>query len=54
MAEAGYWGLMDKKGKVITLPLYEDIRALDNRLYLCSYSEDKHVLLNEQGQIINP
>ena len=54
MAEAGYWGLMDKKGKVITLPLYEDIRALDNSLYLCSYLEDKHVLLNERGQVVNP
>lgn len=54
MAENGYWGLMDRKGKVITLPSYEEIHALGNHLYLCSYSEDKHVLLNGMGQTVNP
>lgn len=54
MAEDGYWGLMDRKGKVITPPFYEEIHALGNHLYLCSYSEDKHVLLNEMGQTVNP
>lgn len=54
MVESGYWGLMSKKGKIITPPLYEEIHALGNHLYLCSYSEDKHVLLNEMGQTVNP
>ena len=54
MAEDGYWGLMNRYGEVISLPLYENINALDNNTYLCSFTEDKHILLNSKGQMINP
>ena len=44
-----YYGLMDKNGNVITLPLYTDIDAISKDLFLCE-SKAGTVILNDKGK----
>lgn len=51
---SGYMGLIDKKGNIITRPIYLSIKAMDKNLYRCGYDSelDNSVLINGKGEIV--
>ena len=49
-AEWGWYGLMIRDGKVLTLPSYSSIEAIDADLYLCKRNDDCGILLNGKGE----
>jgi len=52
VAGAGYEGLMDANGHVVTMPLYKDIQALGHDLYICEVSNGDKVVVNGKGEIV--
>lgn len=48
-AEAGWYGLMSRKGEIITPPRYSDITAIGYDLYLCKTDDASGVVLNGKG-----
>ena len=52
VAGNGYEGLMTKEGHVVVMPLYKDIVALDQDLYLCEVSDGDKVIVNGKGEIV--
>ncbi len=54
MVEGGCWdtyyyGLMDRRGKIITPPIYTDIQAIDKDLYLC---QPDGIIIDDRGKIV--
>lgn len=47
-----YDGLMTRDGRIITQPLYENIEAIGDDLYLCTVSNNDKVVLNGKGEIV--
>ena len=52
IAGMGFQGLMTKEGHIVTMPLYENIEAIDYDLYLCEVSNGHTVIVNGKGEII--
>lgn len=44
-----YCGLMSRKGKIITLPVYTSIKAIGKNLYLC---QPDGVVINDRGETV--
>ena len=51
---AGYnhEGLMTADGHIVTKPLYYEIQALGNNLYLCTCTDYDKVIVNERGEVV--
>lgn len=47
-----YDGLMTREGYIVTQPLYENIEAIGDDLYLCTVSNEDKVVLNGKGEIV--
>lgn len=47
-----YDGLMTRDGHIVTKPLYENIEAIGDDLYLCTVSNEDKVVLNGKGEIV--
>ena len=52
VAGDGYEGLMTADGHKVTMPLYWDIVALDQDLYLCSSRNGDKLIVNGKGEIV--
>lgn len=52
VAGYGYEGLMTADGRTITMPLYKDIEAIANDLYLCTSTNYDKVIVNGKGEIV--
>ena len=52
IAGDGYEGLMTADGRIVTMPLYEDIEAIAYDLYLCSSTYRDKVIVNGKGEIV--
>lgn len=52
VAGNGYEGLMTREGRIVTMPLYENIEAIGPDLYLCTVSNDDKVVVNGKGEIV--
>ena len=52
VAGDGYEGLMTADGHKVTMPLYQDIDAIGNDLYLCTSSNYDKVIVNGKGEIV--
>ena len=52
VAGDGYEGLMSADGRKVTMPLYWEIEALDNDLYLCASKNGDKVIVNGNGDIV--
>lgn len=52
VAGDGYEGLMTSEGRVVTMPLYRDIEAIDYDLYLCSSTNYDKVIVNGKGEFV--
>lgn len=51
---AGYGkeGLMTADGHIVTMPLYDDIKAIGYDLYYCEWNEEGGVILNGKGETV--
>jgi len=47
-----YDGLMTREGRIIPQPLYENIEAIGDDLYLCTVSNNDKVVVNGRGEIV--
>ena len=52
VAGQGYEGLMTTGGHIVTMPLYKDIDAIGNDLYLCTSTNYDKVIVNGKGEIV--
>lgn len=52
VAGDGYEGLMTADGHVVMMPLYKDIEAIANDLYLCTSTNYDKVIVNGKGEIV--
>ena len=52
VAGLGYEGLMTADGHIVTMPLYKDINAIGNDLYLCTFTNYDKVIVNGKGEIV--
>lgn len=52
VAGDGFEGLMTAGGHKVTMPLYKDIEAIANDLYLCTSTNDEKVIVNGKGEIV--
>lgn len=52
VAGQGYEGLMTADGHIVTMPLYKDIDAIGNDLYLCTSTNYDKVIVNGKGEIV--
>ena len=52
VAGDGYEGLMTADGRTVTMPLYKDIEAIANDLYLCTSTNYDKVIVNGKGEIV--
>jgi len=52
VAGDGYEGLMTAYGRKVTMPLYWDIEALGQDLYLCSSKNGDKLIVNGKGEIV--
>lgn len=52
VAGKGYEGLMTADGHIVTMPLYKDIDAIGNDLYLCTFTNHDKVIVNGKGEIV--
>lgn len=48
----GYEGLMTADGHVVSMPMYEDIEAIDHDTYICTVSNDNKIIVNGKGQVV--
>lgn len=51
----GWEGLMTRDGKIVTPPVFWDVKAVSRNLYLCKYdtTSDHGILLNERGEHVH-
>lgn len=47
-----YEGLMTADGRLVTMPIYQDIEAIGYDLYLCSTTNNDKVIVNGRGNIV--
>lgn len=47
-----YEGLMTAEGRVVIMPLYKDVVALDHDLYLCTSTNYDKVIIDGKGEIV--
>lgn len=52
VAGDGFEGLMTADGHKVTMPLYKDIEAIANDLYLCTSTNYDKVIVNGKGDIV--
>ena len=52
VAGDGFEGLMTADGRAVTMPLYKDIEAIANDLYLCTSTNYDKVIVNGTGEIV--
>ena len=52
VAGDGFEGLMTADGHTVTMPLYKDIEAIANDLYLCTSTNYDKVIVNGKGEIV--
>ena len=52
VAGDGFEGLMTADGHKVTMPLYKDIEAIANDLYLCTSTNYDKVIVNGKGEIV--
>lgn len=52
IAGDGYEGLMTADGHVVIMPVYKDIEAIGNDLYLCTSTNYDKVIVNGRGEIV--
>ena len=52
VAGDGFEGLMTADGHAVTMPLYKDIEAIANDLYLCTSTNYDKVIVNGKGEIV--
>lgn len=52
VAGDGFEGLMTADGHKVTMPLYKDIEAIANDLYLCTSTNYDKVIVNGNGEIV--
>lgn len=48
----GRYGLMSPDGRIVTMPLYDEIQAIANDRYLCTCNRDDKVVVNGKGEIV--
>ena len=48
----GRYGLMAPDGRIVTMPLYDEIQAIANDRYLCTCNRDDKVVVNGKGEIV--
>lgn len=48
-----HYGLIDRNGKPITLPIYKSIRAIDYDRYLCEVADGRAIVIDGMGQNVN-
>ena len=48
----GYEGFMTADGHKVTMPLYKDIEALEQDLYLCTSTNYDKVIVNGKGEVV--
>lgn len=53
IAGDNYEGLMTADGQVVTMPMYKDIDAIGDDLYLCTSTNYDKVILNGKGEIVS-
>ena len=51
VAGSGYKGLMTLDGKILTKPLYREIKAIDSSLFLCTVSSSDKVIIDSEGNV---
>ena len=51
-AGESFEGLMTAEGRLVTMPLYEDIEAIGPDLYLCTTTNQDKVVINGKGKIV--
>lgn len=52
VAGDGFEGLMTADGHVVTMPLYSDIEAIGQDLYLCTSTNSDKLIVNGKGEIV--
>ena len=52
VAGDGFEGLITADGHIVTMPLYKDIEAIANDLYLCTSTNYDKVIVNGKGEIV--
>lgn len=52
VAGDGYEGLMTADGHIVTLPLYQEIDAIGEDLYLCMTTDYDRLIVNGKGEIV--
>ena len=52
VAGDGYEGLMNAEGHVVVMPLYKNITAIGNDLYLCNVTDYDNVIVNGKGEVV--
>lgn len=52
VAGDGYEGLMTADGRVVTMPLYQDIEAIGEDLYLCTTTNYDKVIVDGKGELV--
>ena len=52
VAGDNYEGLMTAEGHIVTMPLYKNIEAIGNDLYLCASANEDKVIVNGKGEIV--
>lgn len=53
IAGDGYMGLITPEGKVVTMPLYENIEAIGYDTYLATVTNGDAVIINGKGEYVN-
>lgn len=48
----GYEGLMTADGHIVTLPIYYQIKAVGQDLYMCGDKNNNYVIVNGKGEIV--
>ena len=52
VAGENYEGLMTADGHVVTMPLYSNIEAINQDLYLCSCTNGDKIIVNGKGEVV--
>ena len=52
VAGNGYEGLMTADGQLVTMPIYSDIEAIGQDLYLCTTTNCDKLIVNGRGEIV--
>ncbi len=52
VAGYNYEGLMTADGHIVTMPIYTDIVAIGQDLYLCTYTNNDKIVVNGKGEVV--